>query len=95
MTNHIDWKNIISWCKEYITVRNVMKISVIGLMITTFLACITVNGSFLGIKFVDAALGFFLNIAICAAWIGIKVSWEAEQKEREEEYERRRNRIRY
>jgi len=95
MTNHIDWKNIISWCKEYITVRNVMKISVIGLMITTFLACITVNGSFFGIKFVDAALGFFLNIAICAAWIGIKVSWEAEQKEREEEYERRNHRIRY
>ena len=97
MTNHIDWKNIIYWCKEIITVRNVMKFSVMGLMIFTFLTCITAGGSFLGIKFVNAALGFFLNTIICAAWIGIKVSWEAEQRERErdEEYERRRNRIRY
>lgn len=95
MTNHIDWKTIISWCKEIITIKNVLRVSIISLMISLFLASVSPTGYLFNIRYLDIAIGCLANIVICAAWIVVKTMWIEEQKEREEEYERRRNRIRY
>ena len=98
MTNHTNLKNVISWCKENITIKNILRISVVVLMVSLFLACVTPTGYLFKIRYIDVALGCLGNIVICASWIALKAVWENEQREKEreeEEYERRRNRIRY
>ena len=95
MTTQIDWKTIISWCKENITIRNVLRVSIISLMISLFLASVSPTGYLFNIRYLDVAIGCLANIIICVTWIAGKTMWEEEQKEREEVNERRRNRIRY
>ena len=98
MTNQEVVKCIFEWCIKYITIKNVMRVSGIALMISSFLAAVTPSGYLFSVRYINIAMGCMANIIICMAWIGIKTDWETEQREKEKEekeLERRRTGIWY